>query len=181
MSYAIDEVTGLTTPNTNSSLRIGLLENSCHSLKQGYGAWNKWQAAQDKWLLKEAVIWVHHGIELALKQLLVQTNDYLVFENVDKAVEELARLRGKGNAAVSALDLFEEEKSITTVGFQKLIDRCAVMLNLADLTKGAVLRSRIDELTKYRNKTVHFQVEIVPAEVSTLLSDILDPLLSLLS
>ena len=59
------------------SLRIGLLDNSCHSLQRGYELWHQRQTTQDGWLLKEAVFWIHHGIELALKHLLVQTNEYI--------------------------------------------------------------------------------------------------------
>jgi hypothetical protein len=43
--------------------------------------------------LKEAIVWIHHGVELGLKFILFQTNAYLVFENVDKAVETLANAR----------------------------------------------------------------------------------------
>ena len=41
--------------------------------------WSKGRKKGDALLLKEAIIWIHHGIELSLKQLLVQTNEYLVF------------------------------------------------------------------------------------------------------
>ena len=60
--------------------KIDLLDNCCHSLKRGYQLFNEWKTKQnDKWLLKEAIIWVQHGIELAIKQLLVQTNEFLNF------------------------------------------------------------------------------------------------------
>lgn len=42
------------------------------------------------------------------------------------------------------------------------------------------MRLKIDELTKYRNKTVHFSVELDIPAVASLLSDILDPLIELL-
>jgi hypothetical protein len=118
--------------NPAPTLHIDLLANCCHSLKRGYELWSHGQRDNDGWLLKEAIIWIHHGVELALKQLLVQTNEYLVFENVDKAVEELTKLR-KSNNSAGALDLFEQDRGTISVGFRKLIERCAMMLNLSEL------------------------------------------------
>lgn len=161
--------------------KIGLLNNAFHSLQRGYEMFNKGKQKSDPLALKEAIIWIHHGIELSIKQLLVQSNEYLIFDNVDKAVEKLAQLRRKsdmGNATV--LDLFDYSESITTVGFGKLIDRAAVMLNLQELSQGTILRNKIDALTIYRNKIVHYTIEVELDEVINLLADLVEPLLSLL-
>jgi len=165
------------TPN----LEIGLLDNSCHSLKRGYEMWSLWKNKNDGWLLKESVIWIHHGIELALKQLLVQTNEFLVFENVDRAVERLGILRRKkGMKDAGVLNLFENDERAISVGFKNLIERTAITLSIPELNENQFLRIKIDELTKYRNKMVHFSVKIDVNELSNLLSDILDPFLELL-
>ena len=77
------------TMNPNkSSLSIGLLDNCYHSLKRGYELWNivkerndrNERNADDGWLLKESIIWVHHGIELAFKKMLAQVNECFIFE-----------------------------------------------------------------------------------------------------
>jgi type I site-specific restriction-modification system R (restriction) subunit len=167
--------------NESPSLRIGLLDNSYHSLKRGYEMWSQWKKTEDAWLLKESIIWVHHGIELALKQLLAQTNAFLVFEDVNKAVQSLGNLREKkGMEKAGVLDLFDNDDKIMSVGFRNLIERAAVTLSIPELTKNASLRQKIDELTKYRNKVVHFSIELDIASVSNLLSEILDPLLYML-
>lgn len=168
--------------NQTPSLRIGLLDNSCHSLKRGYEMWSQWKRSKDAWLLKESVIWVHHGIELALKQLLVQTNEFLVFDDVNRAVERLGILRRKkGMTNAGVLDLFDYDDKVMSVGFKNLIERTAITLSIPELTENEHLRLKIDELTKYRNKMVHFSIELDIAGVSNLLSDILDPLLSMLA
>ena len=106
-----------------------------------------------------------------------------MFEKVDDAVRILANLRrepGMRNAGV--LDLFDQDsRSVTSVTFHNLIQRTALMLNLSELAEGSVLRSNVDELTRYRNKVVHFSIEMNINQVASLLSDILDPLLDLLS
>jgi hypothetical protein len=161
------------------SLRIGLLENCYHSLKRGYELWGEGQRKQDAWLLKEAIIWIHHGIELGIKQLLVQTNEYLVFEDVDKAVRQLTNLR-KQNPDVSVLDLFDQENPAFSVSFHKAVERAAVMLNLDDLSERSKLRTNIDELTKYRNKIVHYSINIDFDRIVVLLSETMTDFLGLL-
>jgi hypothetical protein len=134
-----------------------------------------------KVLLKEAIIWIHHGIELSLKQLLVQSNEYLVFENVDEAIRKLAHLRRQPDMShATVLDLFDYGEGIYTVGIRKLIERVAIMLDLPDLAPGAFLRENIEELTNYRNKIVHFAVEVKLDEVVSLLVDLMEPFLKLL-
>lgn len=166
----------------SENLKIGLLDNGSHSLKRGFEMWTEWDQSKNAWLLKEAVIWVHHGIELVLKQLLVQKNEFLVFQDVNKAVERLGILRKKSemkNAGI--LDLFDHDDSVMSVGFKSLIERAAITLSINELETGSFLRSKIDRLTRYRNKIVHFSLELDVIEVSSLLSDILDPLLVVLS
>lgn len=169
----------MTTPP--SSLRIGLLDNACHSLQRGYEMLNKGSNKKEALALKEAIIWIHHGIELSLKQLLVQSNEYLVFENIDEAVRKLAHLRRQPDLnQASVLDLFDYGEGVYTVGFNKLIERVAIMLSLPELAQGATLREKIDELTNYRNKIVHFSVEVRLDEVASLLADLMEPFLTLL-
>lgn len=165
----------------SNTSKIGLLDNAGHSLQRGYEMFNKGRQNQDPLVLKEAIIWIHHGIELSIKQLLVQSNEYLIFDNIDKAVEKLVQLRRKSDlASANVLDLFDYSESVYTVGFGKLIDRAAILLNLQELAQGSILRDKIDALTSYRNKIVHFTVEVKLDEVITLLAELMEPFLALL-
>ncbi len=164
-----------------SNLRIDLLDNACHSLQRGYEMLNQGRTKKDALLLKEAIIWIHHGVELSLKQLLVQSNEYLVFENVDEAVRKLAHLRRQPDMFhATVLDLFDYGESVYTVGFSKLVERVSIILNFPELATGSPLRRRIDELTNYRNRITHFAVEVRLDEVVSLLADLMEPFLTLL-
>ncbi|MDM8547760.1 hypothetical protein QUF61_14810 [Candidatus Venteria ishoeyi] len=164
---------------TTPTLHIDLLTNCCHSLQRGYELWEEGQDSNNGWLLKEAVFWIHHGIELALKQLLVQTNEFLVFSDVDKAVDKLAKLR-RASPDKTVLDLFDEKDAPLSVGFKDLLPRCAIMLNLNELAENQVLQQSIEELTRYRNKIVHFSIRLDIGKVVRLLAEILTPLIRLL-
>jgi len=127
---------------------------------RGYEFWDDWQKTGDNWILKESIFWIHHGVELALKQLLVRKDEFLVFEDIDVAVTALATLRKKpGMKNAGVLELFEHPDGVTSVTFQKLLERCAVMINLTELAEGEPLRSKIEELSNYRNKLAHFSVK----------------------
>lgn len=163
------------------SLRIGLLDNASHSLERGYELCNKGGRDKNPLLLKEAIIWIHHGIELCLKQLLVQSNEYLVFENIDEAVKKLAHLRRQPNMnQATVFDLFDHGEGAYTVGFNKLIERVSTILSIPELTTGAPLRESIKELTNYRNKIIHFSIEVELEEIATLLTNLMEPFLTLL-
>ena len=163
------------------SLRIGILDNASHSLERGYELCNKGGRDKNPLLLKEAIIWIHHGIELCLKQLLVQSNEYLVFENIDEAVKKLAHLRRQPNMnQATVFDLFDHGEGAYTVGFNKLIERVATILSIPELATGAPLRESIKELTNYRNKIIHFSIEVELEEIATLLTNLMEPFLTLL-
>jgi len=165
-----------------SNLKIGLLDNGSHSLKRGYEVWAEWKRSGDAWLLKESVIWIHHGIELLLKQLVAQANEFLVFQDVNKAVERLGILRKKsGMESAGVLDLFDHDDKVMSVGFKNLIDRAAITLNISEISEKEELRNNIEKLTRVRNKIVHFSVKLDVIEISGILSEILNPLLYMLS
>jgi len=171
----------MSTNPMNSDLSLGLLDSICHALQRGYQLWSKGQQTRDIWTLKESIIWIHHGVELALKQLLVQENEFLVFERVDDAVRQLAHLRKQPNLdGAEVLDLFEHHDAVRSVSFHKLVQRAAVVLNIVELSEGSPLRSHIDDLTIYRNRLVHFLVVLNVQETNNLLSDLLEPLLTVL-
>ena len=164
-----------------SSLRIGTLDNAEHALLRGYDLVAEGVRKDSPYLIKEAIIWVHQGIELCLKQLLVQTNEFLVFENVDEAVRKLAHLRRQPNTEkAGVLDLFEQGVGVRTVGYKKLVDRVAVMLGISELAPGSHFRDNIDELTILRNKIVHFFAEVDLEKAAKLLADIALPFLELM-
>lgn len=162
-------------------LEVTLLDNACHSLNRGFEFLEASTNEQDKLLLKEAVVWIHHGIELSLKQLLVQKNEFLVFDDIDKAVQKLGNLRRKkSNIQIGVLELFDYGETSQTVGYGKAIERAAVMLNLQELAQDKPLRQQLDKLGNFRNRIVHFSIDIYTDEVTGMLVQLMNPFLVLL-
>jgi hypothetical protein len=152
-----------------SSLSIGLLDNCYHSLKRGYEMWNivnerNDRNADDGWLLKESIIWVHHGIELALKKMLAQVNECFIFEKLDD--EKFWRALGKykkdnkdyidieATNNISIIHLFNEDVDSKSISFTQALTRAVLMLDIEELydqPNKTNFRKSIDRLTNYRN------------------------------
>ena len=108
-------------------MKIKLLENGLDSLKKGFKSLKNYEemylldnSGSERFLtLKDAVLAIHHGIEILFKEALIRTNEILVFSEIDKNLK---------NAFVTkrqrSLDsLFEANPSLHTVTFQETIDR----------------------------------------------------------
>ncbi|MBO1051036.1 MULTISPECIES: hypothetical protein [unclassified Dolichospermum] len=167
----------------NRNLRIGLEENFYHSFKRGYELYIESKNNQDAWLLKESIIWIQHGIEIGLKLLLIQTNEYLIFANVNDAINKFEKLASvKPNATI--IDVFEEDDSPHSIGCEDSLKRARIMLGLEEFKKGdnnqKTLGDKILELNKYRNRITHFSAQLNTEEIIPLLEEIITDFLYLL-
>ena len=138
---------------TTSGIQISMVSNAEHSLQRGYEMLQEGLQEDNPYHVKESLIWVHHGVELSLKQLLVErAGEYLVFEDIDKAIRKVENLRHDcGMTEASSLQLFEHT-AVRTVGYRRLLGRVAVMLDIDELTRGTTLRDNLKELGKLRNE-----------------------------
>jgi hypothetical protein len=97
----------------------------------------------DGWLLKESIIWVHHGIELALKKMLAQVNECFIFEKLDD--EKFWRALGKykkhnkdyidieATNNISIIHLFNEDVDSKSISFTQALTRAVLMLDIEEL------------------------------------------------
>ena len=53
-------------------ITLTLKENGYHSLEKGLTVFKDFEQSEDAFLLKEAIMFLHHGIELLMKQALVE-------------------------------------------------------------------------------------------------------------
>jgi len=152
-------------------LRISLRENGLHSFRRGMKSYGKYLRSQDPMLLKDAVMFLHHGIELLMKQILVQHSEYLIFDDLDDASEKQRRADDLG------ISVFDLEKSPLTVGYNEAIHRVEAFVKHAQLDE--TLRPNLENLNRLRNKLEHYAINADRNEIEKLLSVIRDPLLDL--
>ncbi len=122
-------------------------------------------------LLKDAIMFLHHGIELLMKEILVSHSPYLIFEEL-KDLPRKQKLADK-----QGISIFSIDRPPRTVSYEVACERVEAFIRPAELNDK--LLGNLDELNRLRNKLEHHEIEADRQEVEELLLAIHDPLLRL--
>lgn len=145
-----------------SHTSLEILYSAEHSFLKGLESLDKGLQNDEPLLIKEAIIWVCHGIELTLKQVLVLENPLFVFNNPDDALRKLIEIRQQNNSReITILELLYSNHDVMTAGYKKLADRVGGLLVIKDLLptpknqEKTNLRDKLDRLFEKRNRIMH--------------------------
>jgi hypothetical protein len=156
----------------NHEFRITLLENGIHSLERGFESVDEYlRKEEDEFLLKEAILFIHHGIELLLKQLLVQESRFLIFSDLGSVVRRQREANQKG------VDIFSLEKPPRTISYPEAIERVDAFLDVPEFAHQ--LQRDLRGLNQLRNRLEHYAIKTDKIRTVRLLSKIRVPLLRL--
>jgi hypothetical protein len=162
----------LGTSNKNSeNFAISLRENGIHSLSRGIEAFVENSKSQEKMLLKEAIMFLHHGVELLMKQILIKSNAFLIFEDLRDAA------RKQKQADKLGVNIFMLNPPPKTVTFEEAINRVEAFIKPSKF--GTNLRDDLVLLNQLRNQLEHYAIEVDKEDVVQLLSALHNPLLDL--
>jgi hypothetical protein len=161
-----------TNKRTRDRFKIGLKANGLHSLWRGIESYQQYKDSRDIWLLKEAVMFLHHGTELLMKEILVQSSEYLIFEDLGSNT-----VKKQKQAAEKNLGIFYLPKPPRTVTYLDAIDRVEAFINPPELDEP--LLTRLRELNQYRNQLEHYAVDADAASVARLIANLHRPLVYL--
>lgn len=159
------------TENNSGKFYISLRENGVHSLWRGIESYEEYDRTHDMMLLKDAIMHLHHGIELLMKEILVQHSAYLIFEDLRDASKKQKRADELG------IGIFFLDRPPRTVTFAEAIGRVDAFVKPPELNND--LRANLDKLNRLRNQLEHYAIEADREEVTQLLAVIRDPLLDL--
>lgn len=151
---------------------ISLVDNGKHSLLRGIEAYDKARSSQDPMFLKDAIMFLHHGIELMMKQILVQHSMYLIFEDLNYASKRQKEADGKG------VSIFLLDKPPRTVTYDESINRVEAFVKPRMLTSS--LSESLKRLNVLRNQVEHYEITADRDSVVKVLAEIRGPLLDLL-
>jgi hypothetical protein len=163
-----------------SQIQITLLANGIHSLERGFETLNaalptdihaEW-SANSQLLLKEAIMFMHQGVELLLKQMLAQQSDYLIFSDVQKAAVAVLEARKQN---MSVFDL----KPPHTVSYEEAITRVRAFVDPPELDETLV--RKLLELNRLRNSVEHYALQADRNATVRLLAELRPGLLDLFS
>ncbi|HMT54967.1 MAG TPA: hypothetical protein PKD16_18155 [Saprospiraceae bacterium] len=163
-------------------MEITFLENGLHSLQKGYDSLVRYEEvyymAPDSipekerfYLLKDAVLSIQHGIEILFKYVLVQSNELLIFSNLDnhfkKAYEE-KRKRG-----LSSIFQLADKYQLHTISFSETIDRID---KLTPLKLTNQFKNKLFQIEAFRNQIMHSEILSFEANLHTVFEGLIGEL-----
>jgi len=159
------------TRNGADRFTITLLDNGVHSLRRGIESYEAYDRTQDMMLLKDAIMQLHHGVELLMKEILVRHSPYLIFEDLRAAAKK------QKEADENGIAIFFLDRPPRTVSFEEAINRVDAFVKPPEL--GNELTKDLDRLNRLRNQLEHYAIEADTEEVTQVLGALREPLLNL--
>lgn len=145
-------------------MNISLLQNGLHSLNKGYLLIKQFEICKSKdekyFLIKDAILSIHHGVEILMKECLRRKNEFLIFSNIDRAVKDV--YREKKQKKLSDIFMTNKIKDVHMVTYEEAIDR---MDAFYEVELKSELKESLIKLNKYRNIITHSGVYLKPIEV----------------
>ncbi len=152
--------------------KINLIENGIHSLYKGISQLERYkQRGNSRFDLKDSIVSIHHSVELLMKQILIEENELLIFDNLTKYHNQYK------NAKEQNIDVFSLQKPPYTISFDEAVSRVKSFKSPRKLDEQLV--DKLKELNQLRNRIEHYEIEMDKDIVETLIAYIINPLLDL--
>lgn len=152
-------------------IKISLRENGEHSFKRSLEFYKAYESTQDQMLLKDAIIFLHHGIELLMKEVLIQHSPYLIFEDLKDVPKK------QKDADRQGVGIFFLERPPKSVTYDVAINRVEAFIKPQELNED--LHNSLEQLNRLRNQLEHYAIEVSREEVVKILEAIHKPILKL--
>lgn len=151
--------------------KISLLDNGIHSFNKALEKFTSYEQGnkKDLFLLKEAIMFLHHGVELLLKQVLIDHGgEYLVFADIKSITKKKIKAKEQG------VSVFSLDKPANTATYFDVIQRVKAFVTAVGL--GDNLEKYLLELNGIRNTIEHYGVDMEKNKVERLLLKIRAPI-----
>ncbi|MCG2432213.1 hypothetical protein [Aequorivita xiaoshiensis] len=142
-------------------MKLNFLDSGLDSLKKGFKSlveyekvtfYNKEEVSEEKrfYHLKDAILFIQHGIEILVKKIIQNHSEYLIFSQIDNHVKSALKQKNERNLnSVFETDL---KHKIHTVSFNESIERLKI---IPGVKLSSTLEKRLNELESYRNIIMH--------------------------
>lgn len=78
---------------SGNRLKLDMKQNAVHSIRRAIDSLNQHAQSNDAFLMKDAVLFFHHGIELLMKEMLRKHSEYLIFEDIKELHTKVNRAK----------------------------------------------------------------------------------------
>lgn len=163
-------------------MKLNFLNSGIDSLKKGFENLNKYESinysnSSDKtkekrfYYLKDAILFIQHGIEILFKSIITQHSEYLIFSQIDSNVKKaLLQKKQRNLNSVFESDL---KNKIHTVTFLESVERLKIIPTV-EISKS--LENRLKELESYRNIIMHSEPYLNESQINKTLDGLSDDL-----
>lgn len=156
---------------------IDMLNNGMDSLKRGFSSYLKYEeivkeketpTLEDYFVLKQAVLSTHHGVEILLKCILNKKSEFLIVDEIDSNYKEAYKEKNQ-NGYQSVFQTSKAQK-IHTITYEEALSRVKYFGN-NDLPEA--LEKKLKELNTVRNALTHAEVVIKDTDVEKIFDKLL--------
>lgn len=149
-------------------MKFTLLDNGADSLRSAYENLEILKDIADggEHRLKDAVIFLNHGVELLLKYILKQRSPALMFEKIDPYLKAKQDLKKSKDGQKTVFDM---DKNLRTVSLLEALKRIEY---LCDIDIPEKFYNTILYVNKIRNNFMHYEVELDDKETETLVTNL---------
>lgn len=141
--------------------KISLLDNGIHSFNRGLDKLLQYrdENKKDDFKLKESIMFLHHGIELLLKEVLIRNGgEFLIFDDIKpETVKKIIKAKKDG------VSVFNLDKPVHTATYLDIVQRVHAFVDIPRLDES--LETRLIELNKQRNSIEHYGIDIEKTKV----------------
>lgn len=154
---------------TTSTFKITLLENGLNSIIKGIEYLNNYESnSKDLFDLKYGITFFHNGVELLLKEILV--NKFGNEEIIDKKDSKLSEKYRLANE--NSISIFDLENPVKTITFTYVLQKIGKQLKLDNN-----LKKQLEELQSIRNSLEHYGINKELKKVESLLLKLKFPMI----
>ncbi|MGG2110985.1 hypothetical protein ABFY60_10765 [Lysinibacillus pakistanensis] len=150
-------------PKEQEIVGFSLVGNGTDSIKKAHDCFEKMDQLVKgiDHYLKDAVIFLNHGIEILLKVMLTERSSFLMFNSIKEY--QIAKEKMKNN---SLSDIFEANPNLHTVSLKEALNRLEY---LCDVEIDNDMKRAILEINKTRNKLMHSNLLLNEQELTKLI------------
>lgn len=149
-------------------MKIEMLKNGMDSLRRGFHAYLEYEQntkdhapdLEDYFVLKQAIIYTHHGIEILLKYIINKKSEFLIISEVDKNYR-LAYADKEKNALSSVFNT-KYASNIHTISFEEAMGRAK---DICGISLSDEVISKLRTLNSYRNALTHAEIDVDDEEI----------------
>lgn len=145
-------------------MNIDMLHNGMDSLKRGFSSYQEYVEAikeksnpslEDYYVLKQAVLSTHHGVEILLKHILDKKSEFLIVDEMDKVYQ--AAYKEKIEKQYRSVFQTSKANKVHTITYEEALSRVTYICNV-DISEA--LENKLRDLNTVRNALTHAEAVV---------------------